>query len=304
MNLSVRRERRNRGRSGLTVIEVIVVLLVVGFLFLVLITVLPRQRESARLAGCRNNLRGIGQALALYDQFGGALPFLVSLESAEGPGPCLLMLDTLDVPDFVALDRSEKAAKPTPGSLPRAGRVPGFLCLSDPNTASPLHPSPISYRACAGDSTIGANGAFAPGRLISMTEVEGGDGRAFTAAFSERLLGSGVDQRSAPSNHAVVEEPLGSRGCPQRPLEFWKGDAGSSWVEASWRSTLYNHAMVPNAWPSCVTEDGRAGFMGASSGHVEGVNVLILDGSVRTVRPTVALAIWKALATIGDRKTP
>jgi hypothetical protein len=38
--------------------------------------------------------------------------------------------------------------------------------------------------------------------------------------------------------------------------------------------------------------------MGAASGHVQGVNVLNFDGSVRTVRPTIALPVWKALATI------
>jgi prepilin-type processing-associated H-X9-DG protein len=38
-------------------------------------------------------------------------------------------------------------------------------------------------------------------------------------------------------------------------------------------------------------------MMGASSGHVRGVNVLLFDGSVRTVTPGIDLAVWKSLAT-------
>src|SRR5437763_11362033 len=95
----------------------------------------------------------------------------------------------------------------------------------------------------------------------------------------------------------VATCPLGGRGCPPDASAAWRGDAGSSWAEASWRSTLYNHALTPNAATSCITSDGASALMGASSGHLAGVNVLIFDGSVRTVSPTINPEIWKALAT-------
>ena len=44
--------------------------------------------------------------------------------------------------------------------------------------------------------------------------------------------------------------------------------------------------------------------MGASSSHAEGVNVLIFDGSVRTIRPTMTLPLWKALATTHTVTSP
>ncbi|MGE3821906.1 MAG: DUF1559 domain-containing protein [Isosphaeraceae bacterium] len=281
----------------MTLIEVVVVGLVVALSLLVILATLPRLREGARLAGCRDNLRRIGQAVTLYDGSQGGLPFVGSLSATDTPGPCALMLNVLGLPDFQAIDDLAKPRKPTLGPIPRAGRVPGFLCLSDPNASSPSHPSPISYRACAGDTIDGRNGAFAVGQRLSLETVDDGDGIGFTAAFSERLLGTGQDERIASSNYAITAGPPDLGGCPERPSRFWKGDAGSSWVEASWRSSLYHHAMVPNAPRSCVSEDGQFAFMGASSGHAEGVNVLILDGSVRTVRPSVAIAIWQALAT-------
>ena len=82
-----------------------------------------------------------------------------------------------------------------------------------------------------------------------------------------------------------------------------KFDAGWSWAEASWRSSLYNHALPPGASPSCVSRDGASALTGASSVHPGGVNVLTFDGGVRTVSPTVAPAVWRALATTGDSVT-
>jgi len=76
-------------------------------------------------------------------------------------------------------------------------------------------------------------------------------------------------------------------------------------VHADYRSTLYNHAIPPNAPASCIAEDGRSAFMGASSGHVAGVNLLLLDGSIRTIRPSVDLKIWRDFGTVGQpRPTP
>ena len=95
-----------------------------------------------------------------------------------------------------------------------------------------------------------------------------------------------------------MKGPVDEFGCPPAPSSSRRYDAGSTWVEASWRSTLYNHALTPNAVPSCVATDGLSARMGASSSHLNGVNVLIFDGSVRTVSPTIALPVWKALATV------
>ena len=71
-----------------------------------------------------------------------------------------------------------------------------------------------------------------------------------------------------------------------------------SWVASDWQSTLYNHALTPNAAPSCITADRHAAFMGASSGHLDGVNVLLFDGSVRPFSPRVDPKIWREWATV------
>jgi Protein of unknown function (DUF1559) len=98
----------------------------------------------------------------------------------------------------------------------------------------------------------------------------------------------------------VVPPPLPAAGCSaQGGLDRLRDDAGSSWIGSNYRSTLYNHALPPNGRPSCIADDGRSAFMGASSGHVRGVNLLRLDGSVALTVPSIAPAVWRELATVG-----
>ncbi len=166
----------------------------------------------------------------------------------------------------------------------------------------------MSYRGTTGDDPRGTSGAFAPGRRISLADVEKRDGTSFTAAFCERLVGDNVAGKIAPWNYAVVDGPLPPQGCTLASLETtrarWHGDAGSSWWLADYRSTLYNHALPPNAAISCVSSRGETAFMGASSGHVKGVNLLMLDGSVKLVVPTIEPRVWKEFAAVSSVEEP
>jgi prepilin-type processing-associated H-X9-DG protein len=57
--------------------------------------------------------------------------------------------------------------------------------------------------------------------------------------------------------------------------------------------------MTPNH-PACAVAVGFGNvdsFIGASSYHAGGVNVLLLDGSVRFVKSSVGLGTWNALGT-------
>ena len=272
---------------------------------LVVVAALPRQRENARMAGCRHNLMQIGQALALYDRDEGRLPGVPSLgNSATGSSPLKALLEAFQVPDLTELTEDARPPKPRPGFVLGERLIVGFTCPSDTNARSGIWPAPVSYRACAGDRPDGGNGGFAPGGSLSMADIEAGDGRSFTAAFAERLTGTGKDGVASLTSYALVPGPLDDSGCPGATSGRERGDAGASWLAPGWRSTLYNHALPPGGQPSCLADDGRSAFMGASSGHLSGINVLIFDGSVRTVRPTMALPLWKALATVRSLSAP
>ena len=279
--------------------EVLVVLLIVSSFVLLGLFALPRQRETARTVGCRRNLMQVGVALVLFDRDQGHLPTIPILGAEPKPtgGPLKALLETLTLPDLTELSAVSSPPKPRPGRAPTERAVPGFVCPSDPYalTGSSFR-APVSYRASTGDATLGVNGGFAPGRRVTLREIEDGDGLGFTAAFSERLLGRPGTDRGMRA-YQSVRGPLDGAACPASSAGDWRRDAGSSWAEASWRSTLYNHALTPNAPRSCVTTDGSAAFLGASSAHSGGIHVLLFDGGVRLVGPTIAPPVWRALAT-------
>ncbi|MFO0954052.1 MAG: DUF1559 domain-containing protein [Isosphaeraceae bacterium] len=294
-------------RRGLSAVEMLVVLVLVGLTMLFLLMAVPRGREQARLAACQKNLSQIGLALSLYDQLQRSLPTVGRLAPVDEkradlpPGPLRALLETLGLQDFMDLSPNAPAPRatgPVPGEVP----VPGFVCASDPGATAGRFPAPISYRAATGSDEHGDDGAFAPGRKLSLAQVEQGDGSSFTAGFSERLVGDGVDDHFADVNYAVVPGPLPRDGCSLIFLKnrrgAWRGDAGSSWRPAGYVSTLYNHGLRPNGGLSCVAADGGSAFQGASSGHVRGVNLLMLDGAVKLVLPSISPKVWEEFAGV------
>jgi hypothetical protein len=304
----------HRHERGASAIDLIVVLFLVAAFFLLLLLSIPRAREQARVAACQKNLAQIGMALAQYDTRCGHLPSVGRLppfdkderSASAGPlpaGPLRAMLETLGQADFHDLapgGTSPPARGPVPGEIP----LRDFICSSDANATALVLKAPSSYRACTGGDHLGKDGAFAPSRTISLAAVEESDGTSFTATFSERLTGSGEDGRQAIWAYASAPGPLPPGGCSLPWLEEriarWHGDAGSSWFLADYPATLYNHSLAPSAPLSCVARDGQSAYMGASSGHTRGVNLLLLDGSVKLIVPTVDTKIWKEFASIGS----
>lgn len=285
-------------RRGYNLVEVIIVIVILAIVVLVLAMRLPRQLEVARRTTCQKNLMQIGVALLIYNQAVGHLPVVPELgtEPSRRTSPLKALLEELSVPDLREVTDPEHPPTRRTGFVAREQRVPGFTCPSDPNASAPVFSAPVSYRATAGDTPDGKHGIFAPGQEMSVARVEAGDGASYTAAFSERLVGTNRPVR-ALANYAKVAGPITKAGCPSLDSAKWSGDAGASWSVSDWRSTLYQHAMPPNASPSCIADDERSGAIGASSGHLGSVNVLTLDGSVKSFTSTVDPGIWSGLAT-------
>jgi prepilin-type processing-associated H-X9-DG protein len=301
--------RRKPSLGGYTLSDLLVVLFLISALLLLLLLAMPRGREQARLAACQKNLGQIGIALGLYNDRERVLPTVMRAGAVDGPGsdaapgPLLVLLESFGLDSFQGLARTAPlppAGGPVPGEVP----VPGFVCASDPNATAGILTAPVSYRATTGGDRFGRTGAFAPGRALSLEDVEQTDGVSYTAGFSERLVGNGRDNDMTSSNYASASAPLPDEGCTRIWVRAqagrWYGDAGKSWRSADYRSTLYNHALPPAYPVSCTASDGQSAYMVASSGHERGVNLLMLDGSVKLVQLTIAPPIWREFASLPD----
>ena len=289
-------------RRGLGAVEVIVIVGILGFAAILFTMGLSKGRESSRMAGCQRNLMQVGVGLQMYHQANRHYPTVSTLDR-PGEGPIKTLLDAFVIPDLLELRDPSNPPRPTQ-SPPPGVNVPGLTCPSDRNMANGPLVSSLSYRFNTGDEPEGSNGPFQPGRVMTSAEIESSDGLSYTAAVAERLVGDGRDGHPALGNYATCPAPVTRSGCPSSSPGLWRGDAGSDWAEASWRSSLYNHVLTPNAGPSCIAQDGRTGLMGASSAHVGRVNVLIMDGSLRVVKPSVDSKVWAELGTVGSSSPP
>lgn len=291
---------RQARRRGIGPAEVLIVIVVIAILALLLMLGLSRSREVARSATCSRNLQQIGLAMQLYEQVTQRVPYVAPLEDRDNAsqGPLAAILQQLGRTEVTGLDLQPDSEPAPPLSEPISERyLPDFVCPSDPIATSRVFPAPVNYRANTGDQPEGRGGPFMPGGSIGFNEVEAGDGASYTAAFAERLVGTAGTSTETSRDYKLVPGPVPREGCPERPGEPLQTDAGRSWLELGWRSTLYSHAFVPQNPRSCIDEQGRTALMGASSGHVEGVHVLLMDGSVQVYSRSINPAVWASLGT-------
>ena len=131
------------------------------------------------------------------------------------------------------------------------------------------------------------------------------DGTSNTAGFSEWVKGTSGQDVLGPN--LVYEIAQYSNGgalndrntclAASTPLWDFKGEYWT--LQDSGRGGPYYHVMTPNQ-PACAASASFGNvdsFIGASSFHAGGVNVLLLDGSVRFIRSSIGLAAWNALGT-------
>lgn len=85
--------------------------------------------------------------------------------------------------------------------------------------------------------------------------------------------------------------------CNPASPSSWLTSANHRYVEGALSSALYNHHFPPNHEGfDCVMNFGT-GYKSARSYHGGVVNTLLGDGSVRGVKNSVSLAVWRGLAT-------
>jgi prepilin-type N-terminal cleavage/methylation domain-containing protein len=204
-----------------------------------------------------------------------------------------------------------------------ATAIKGYLCPSDPNPGSLANlvggynaqVTCVNYAANGGTNRqyqrsgvvngvawwLGANASY--GRPVNLAGMV--DGTSNTAAFSEWVKGmNGQNARGSNLVYAITQYTNGSPAndvatCNASNTPAWD-NKGEYWtLQDSGRGGPYYHVMPPNA-RACVVNPafGNAdSFIGPSSFHPGGVNLVRMDGSVRFVKSTVALTIWNALGT-------
>jgi prepilin-type N-terminal cleavage/methylation domain-containing protein/prepilin-type processing-associated H-X9-DG protein len=204
-----------------------------------------------------------------------------------------------------------------------ATAIPGYLCPSDPFPGSTeaiaggfsARVTTVNYapnggtnrRSNAGGCVngiawwLGGNAKF--GSVVGLARIT--DGTANTAAFSEWVKGGNGQNRPGPNLvYSIASYSNGGsladvNVCSASTTPLWDGKGAYWTLQDTGRGGPYYHVMPPNknACATAMPFGAADSFIGPSSAHPGGANVLLMDGSVRFVKSAIDLAVWNALGT-------
>jgi prepilin-type processing-associated H-X9-DG protein len=331
--------RREASRKrAFTLIEIITAIGLITVLVLLSLPAIQRARASSQRLDCANRLRQLGVAIqhyqANYGVYPSAQPVIgVFNTNVAGGGivysPLVHLLPELGestlfnsinfvggVSDVgVSLRLNETVCQ---------ARVGTFLCPAD-GAHRIRKLGTASFRVNVGARSFpwghAEVGAFEPWQWLSARDFR--DGVSHTIGISEKLIGrlhdGGVIPRQQwqftvqapfPQYSILSDSALEICSNAQPQNHRVRDDAGASWFRIGYVNTWYNHVGPPNAnfldcafHPPFKFDLVGIGVFGAKSFHPGGVNVLLMDGSLRFVSDTIDLPTWRSLATRSSGET-
>jgi prepilin-type N-terminal cleavage/methylation domain-containing protein/prepilin-type processing-associated H-X9-DG protein len=202
-----------------------------------------------------------------------------------------------------------------------------FICPSDGQDPVYLHRgitfAGTNYVFCTGsgtapvgDARVQTDGMFWFGSKVTITNVP--DGTSNTVWITETLRGTGTTDGNSPFGPLRQTRSVANMWVPGNvppggtvardgsnstlTLDSWQmgnswsGNRGISWM---WGGLMYNmtNNFMPINSPHPDATTNSNGIFSARSFHTGGVNAAFVDGSVRFVRSSISLPLWRALGT-------
>ncbi|MFN5757641.1 MAG: DUF1559 domain-containing protein [Planctomycetia bacterium] len=320
-------------RCGVTLVELLVVVAIIGTLAGILLPAVQQARETGRRASCANNFHQLGLAMLNHESARRVFP--IGSESRPWPAQPLhphQFYRWSALAHLTPYFENEDILRGLDLSVPLYGTgfqvmpqnqaivsmvVPMFLCPSDRGVSVADGFGPTNYAACAGSGAGGGTPFQTDGMCFINSKTRSAhvtDGLSKTSLMSESILGDGPEafsDRAFVNNVTtyafIFSTPLTENRCSRATSWNYTNRRGFSWANGEYRTGLYNHARTPNSsLIDCIGVDMASdvriqyagyGWRAARSRHPGGVNVLMADGSGQFVEDGVDAAVWRAVST-------
>jgi len=317
-------------RNAFTLIELLVVIAIIGTLVGLLLPAVQKVREAATRTQCINNLKQLGLALHNYHGANGRLPMSRSTPLAIGQPSTSFSVHSHILPyieqdvvfytiNFNDLDNAQE------NLLAFGTTIKTFVCPSDPGLGNPPPgEAATSYRVNEGTSIFYGvpgyplpsgvpvpNGPFFINKTFTFFDIS--DGTSNTAMWSEKMIGdfsNGIATQFTDMYGVfgpITDQPSAIAQCQAvqwaNLSNQFLSTGGGPWLLGSRTTTVYDHTNLPFT-QSCLFPTVGCFTSPANSGHLNGVNVTLCDGSVRFVARTISLSTWQAVGTRNGNDVP
>lgn len=306
-------------RSGFTLVELVVVILILFVLVALLLPATRGSREAARRMQCSNNLKQLGLALHNYHETHRQLPAAMG-GTGGGPTPVDGNADRLSglvalLPYLEQQAMWDQISSPTEiegVAYPAMGPAPWVSEYTPWSTEIAVLRCPskegdktgfgrTNYTFSIGDMARGIHkpqhprGAFACRMNTRLDDIS--DGQSRTIVMGEIGVPSRmsvVGQFAVRTSASILDDPakcaktLGSTLAYATGVQVGSPGRGGCWADGAAGFSLFNTILPPNS-ASCAVDGSAAvdGIYSAGSFHNGGAQVLMADGAVTFINQKI-----------------